>query len=88
VCGIRTRQDTRSYREAVNREVILTPESLKPLLSFLINLPHHDLCTLFKAIELAINELEYEDVDERVLCECFLTDFWIATKERGNSCFK
>ena len=58
----------------------MVPEPLKVLIGYLINTPHHDLCRLFDAVELAMSELEYDDIDEQILCESFITSFWIATK--------
>ena len=58
----------------------MIPEPLKVLLSFLVNTPHHKLCELFDCVELAMGELEFNDLEERVMCENFMTSFWIATK--------
>ena len=58
----------------------MIPEPLKVLLRYLVTLPHHDLCTLFEMVEVAVNELQFENVNERILCENFMTSFWIATK--------
>ena len=42
----------------------MIPEPLKVLLRYLVTLPHHDLCTLFEMVEVAVNELQFENVND------------------------
>jgi hypothetical protein len=62
----------------------MVPEPLNPLLRFLMCLPHHDLVLLFDAMELAVEQLRFEDVEEKALVENFMTNFWIATKRNND----
>lgn len=58
----------------------MVPEARKDLLRMLIHLPHHELVELFNMLHIAVDGLDYESIDERVLMDHFMTAFWKASK--------
>jgi hypothetical protein len=53
------------------------------LIEFLNGLPHHDLCMLFNALDVAHQHLIYESTDERLLMDQFMVCLWLATRGRN-----
>jgi hypothetical protein len=55
------------------------PEQREDLIRFLINLPHHNICELFEALHIAVEDLEYDSIEEKVLVDQFMTSLWVST---------
>lgn len=52
------------------------------LISFLKELPHHELCMLWEALDVAHQNLIYETTDEQLLLDQFMTNLWLATRAK------
>jgi hypothetical protein len=52
----------------------------QPLVSFISNLPMHELSQLYETLEVAHNVLIYESTDEKLLMDQFMTTLWVAAR--------
>lgn len=50
------------------------------LISFLTSLPHHEMCMLWDALDVAHRHLIYESTEEKLLLDQFMMSLWLATR--------